>query len=44
METMRQGEGIIDIVNSYLQVALETGLVGLGFFLLIFISIVHPSL
>ncbi|MBL4602292.1 MAG: O-antigen ligase family protein [Emcibacteraceae bacterium] len=39
METMRQGEGIIDIVNSYLQVALETGLVGLGFFLLIFISI-----
>lgn len=29
LEVMRQGEGIIDIVNTYLQVALRTGLVGL---------------
>jgi O-antigen ligase len=32
MEAMRQGEGIIDIVNTYLQIALETGFVGLGLF------------
>ncbi|GAO34670.1 ligase [Sulfuricella sp. T08] len=38
MEAMRQGQGIIDIVNSYIGIALETGLVGLtlfvGFFIL----------
>jgi O-antigen ligase len=32
MEAMRQGEGIIDIVNTYLRVALEKGFVGLGLF------------
>lgn len=32
MESMRQGEGIIDIVNTYIQVALEIGVVGLGLF------------
>lgn len=32
MEAMRQGQGIIDLVNTYIQVALETGLVGLGLF------------
>ena len=32
MESMRQGEGIIDMVNSYLGVALATGLVGLALF------------
>jgi O-antigen ligase len=37
MESMRQGEGIIDIVNSYLQITLNSGLIGLGLFLLIFI-------
>lgn len=36
MEVMRQGEGIIDIVNSYLRITLESGFVGLTFFLLIF--------
>jgi O-antigen ligase len=36
MEAMRQGEGIIDIVNSYIQVALETGFVGLGLFVSFF--------
>jgi O-Antigen ligase len=33
METMRQGEGIIDVVNSYLGVAFSSGAVGLSLFL-----------
>lgn len=37
MEKMRQGQGIIDMVNSYLAIALEYGLVGLTIFLSIFI-------
>jgi O-antigen ligase len=32
MQQLRQGQGIIDIVNSYLQVALASGLVGLALF------------
>jgi len=32
MESMRQGQGIIDIVNTYLVIALEKGFVGLGLF------------
>jgi len=36
MEAMRQGQGIIDIVNNYIQVALATGLVGLVFFVSFF--------
>ncbi len=32
MEAMRQGQGIIDIVNTYVGVALEYGLVGLSLF------------
>jgi O-antigen ligase len=32
MEELRQGEGIIDIVNTYLGVALNYGLIGLFFF------------
>ncbi len=32
MEAMRQGQGIIDIVNSYIAVTLKTGFVGLGLF------------
>ena len=32
MEQMRQGEGLIDIVNSFLQVALAYGFVGLALF------------
>jgi O-antigen ligase len=32
MEAMRQGEGIIDIVNTYIGVALTSGLIGLGLF------------
>lgn len=33
MQSLVQGQGIIDIVNAYLQVALDKGLVGLGLFL-----------
>lgn len=33
MEHLRQGEGIIDLVNTYVLVTLNTGLVGLTFFL-----------
>lgn len=32
MEAMRQGEGIIDLVNTYIQVALKAGLVGVALF------------
>ena len=39
MQDMMQGEHIIDIVNSYLKIALDSGLVGLGFFLSIFAAI-----
>ncbi|MBU1776912.1 MAG: O-antigen ligase family protein, partial [Gammaproteobacteria bacterium] len=45
MQSMRQGQGIIDIVNSYIRVALELGLVGLGlfvgFFVLILLNIIR---
>ncbi len=33
MESLRQGQGIIDLVNGYIQIALFTGLVGLAMFL-----------
>jgi O-antigen ligase len=36
MERMRQGQGIIDMVNTYLQVAMPYGLVGLLLFVAIF--------
>jgi O-antigen ligase len=32
MEDLRQGQGIIDMVNTYMQVALDSGLVGLFLF------------
>lgn len=37
MEAMRQGGGIIDIVNTYIQIALDAGLVGLGLFVSFFV-------
>lgn len=37
MERLRQGQGIIDIVNSYIGVTLETGFVGLFLFVSVFI-------
>lgn len=43
MENMRQGQGIIDLVNTYLIVALNTGLIGLAlyssFFLIVLVGI-----
>jgi hypothetical protein len=39
MQAMIQGEGIIDIVNTYLRVALNSGLIGLGLFLAFFTAI-----
>jgi len=36
LQGMIQGEGIIDMVNSYLQISLSRGLVGLYFFIMIF--------
>jgi O-antigen ligase len=37
MESLRQGEGIIDLVNTYLVVTLNVGLVGLAMFVLPFL-------
>ena len=39
MEQLIQGQGIVDIVNSYVAIALEYGLVGLGLFASIFVLI-----
>ncbi len=39
MEAMRQGQGIIDVVNSYVHVALAYGFVGLTLFVAIFVSL-----
>ena len=39
MEQLRQGEGIIDLVNAYATIALGYGLVGLGLFLGFFATI-----
>jgi hypothetical protein len=40
MEKLRQGEGIIDLVNAYATIALSFGLVGLGLFAAFFGSII----
>lgn len=39
MQEMRQGQGIIDIVNTYLSIALSSGLVGVALFCGFFLSI-----
>lgn len=39
MQNLRQGEGIIDIVNTYLAVALSSGLVGLSLFCGFFVAV-----
>ncbi|ETN93155.1 Lipid A core - O-antigen ligase [Gammaproteobacteria bacterium MOLA455] len=39
MEVMRQGQGIIDVVNSYIHITLSYGLTGLSLFLFIFIGL-----
>ncbi len=47
MQEMRQGQGIIDIVNSYIRIALDKGLSGLFLFILFYLNIlrnIHKSL
>jgi O-antigen ligase len=47
MQQLKQGQGIIDIVNTYLGVALEAGLVGLSLFAGFFIAVavgIHRSM
>ncbi len=39
MESMRQGQGIIDVVNSYVHIGLAYGLVGLAIFAALFASL-----
>jgi len=39
MQALRQGQGIVDIVNSYIGIALQYGLVGLSLFIFFFASI-----
>lgn len=39
MQDMRQGEGIVDLVNSYLNIALQYGLVALGSILLVYVLV-----
>ena len=39
MEVMRQGQGIIDVVNSYIDIGLSYGIVGLGLFIFIFFGL-----
>lgn len=40
MRELLQGQGIVDVVNSYLKIAMSTGLVGLMAFLAVFISVI----
>lgn len=44
LQHLMQGQGIIDIVNTYLQVALEYGLIGLALFLLLFLQPMRQSI
>jgi O-antigen ligase len=44
MQEMVQGEGIIDIVNTYLGVALGTGLLGLSLFVGAFLAVIYKLL
>ena len=39
MIAMTQGQGIIDTVNTYLRVALEKGIVGVGLFIGFFFTV-----
>ncbi len=40
LEALRQGQGIIDIVNTYLGVALHSGIIGLSLFLAILLGVI----
>jgi O-antigen ligase len=39
MQDLKQGEGIIDLVNSYVAIALDTGVIGLAIYLLPYILV-----
>lgn len=39
MEAMRQGQGIIDVVNTYLEIGMSKGLLGLSLFVGLFMSL-----
>ncbi len=41
MQSLRQGEGIIDVVNSYVAIMLDAGLVGLAIYLLPFLIVLN---
>ena len=41
MQTLIQGQGIIDVVNSYVRIALDSGLLGVTAFILIFFSLTY---
>ena len=44
MEELRQGQGIIDLVNTYATIALSFGLVGLALFAGVFVTVIVSSL
>lgn len=44
LQSLRQGQGIIDIVNTYLQVGLKSGLVGLALFVGFFVCVMSSLL
>jgi O-antigen ligase len=43
LQELRQGSGLIDVVNTYLRIALGTGLTGLSIFLIIFASLLRRT-
>ena len=44
LQSLRQGEGIVDIVNSYVAIMLGAGVTGLALYLLPFVIVVHRLL
>lgn len=44
LQSLRQGEGIIDIVNTYIAIMLNAGVVGLALYLLPYLLVIHRSL
>ncbi len=44
LQSLRQGEGIVDIVNSYVGIMLGAGVTGLAIYLLPFVIVVHRLL
>ena len=44
MQALKQGEGIIDLVNSYLAIMLDAGIIGLALYLFPFLMVIHRLL